>query len=419
MKDSIFNSRIQLSANIIAIYNAFNDKTIFVSKNMIKSDTLTSCTPLLLEKLYKNGFVIDDDYNEIEVYKKYVYDVENDKSIAHLIINPTINCNFKCWYCYEKHTKSVMAVDVIERLNKLVSKIFSEKRKLQISFFGGEPLIYYQQVMLPILENTQKAAEKMHGTYYVNMTTNGYLLNSERIKELKKYNYNGAQITLDGYKDLHDKVRFIAEGKGTYDIIISNIHELAKNEIPVTIRINCTNDNIESIDKIPESFECFTEQEKQQLEFNFQIVWQEGNKDEISTKMNSIVKSFMQKGLYAEKMSFREFCYADKRNACVINYNGDLYKCTAIDFANIKRDGYLSKSGELVWENESLEKRLSSKLKNVSCLSCRILPLCHGGCTKHSLNAQGEYCLYDFNDNLKNQVVLDVIEHNIQISKTK
>lgn len=419
MKDSIFNSKLWLSENILAIYNSLTDKVIVASKNIIDINDLSHSPQQLLQKLASNGFVVEDDYDETSNYIRYVKEIENDTTNAHLIINPTINCNFHCWYCYETHSKSIMTQEIIDRLKKLIARIFSENRRLQISFFGGEPLLYYTKVMLPILEYTKSISEKNNGCFNVNMTTNGYLLTPPRILELKKYNFNGAQITLDGYKDEHDKVRFPKKGVGSYDTIVSHICELATNEVPVTVRINCTEKNINNIHKIIDTFADFPEHCKNKIDFDFHIVWQEERKDNVSSQLNQIVRKFVNHGLNASKMSFRNFCYADKRNAYVVNFNGDLYKCTAIDFDKVKRDGYLSKRGELIWENDSLEKRMASKLKNKRCLICRILPLCHGGCTKHSLSAEEDYCIYNYNDEEMNEVVLDVIEHNIQLGKIK
>lgn len=414
MKYSIFNSTMQLSCDIIAIYNSMSDKTLFLKGNKENLKEIIGSSNTLHQKLYANGFIVDDDADEVADYIKDAKSIENDQATAHLIINPTINCNFRCWYCYEHHTASQMPDTVIRRIEKLTAKIFLEKRKLQISFFGGEPLIYYKQVILPILQNTQKQADAMGGEYFVNMTTNGFLLNPDRVKELMKYHYNGAQITLDGDKEHHDKIRFLPNGDGSYDRITANIAMLAHNRIPVTVRINCTNENIGSLERITDTFKSLSPEAKRFIDFDFQIVWQEHDKPALSRKMNSIVKSFVGHGLNAAKMSFRDFCYADKRNACVINYNGDIYKCTAVDFHKTVRDGYLSDTGELVWENNSLENRLSSKFKNKPCLECRIFPLCHGGCTKHSMNSQTNYCLYDFDDKQIDQVILDAIEHNIQ-----
>ena len=59
-----------------------------------------------------------------------------------------------------------------------------------------------------------------------------------------------------------------------------------------------------------------------------------------------------------------ESCYADKRNSAVINYNGDIYKCTARDFTSENRAGFLNEEGEFVWENNYLERRMDSNSKN-------------------------------------------------------
>uniref|UniRef100_UPI003AF1ACCC radical SAM protein n=1 Tax=Holdemanella sp. TaxID=1971762 RepID=UPI003AF1ACCC len=155
MKDSIFNSKLWLSENILAIYNSLTDKVIVASKNIIDINDLSHSPQQLLQKLASNGFVVEDDYDETSNYIRYVKEIENDTTNAHLIINPTINCNFHCWYCYETHSKSIMTQEIIDRLKKLIARIFSENRRLQISFFGGEPLLYYTKVMLPILEYTK------------------------------------------------------------------------------------------------------------------------------------------------------------------------------------------------------------------------------------------------------------------------
>ena len=55
---------------------------------------------------------------------------------------------------------------------------------------------------------------------------------------------------------------------------------------------------------------------------------------------------------------------ASKRNSAVINYNGDIFKCTARDFTTVQRAGYLSDEGELVWENDYLNRRMNAKFNN-------------------------------------------------------
>ena len=412
MKYSLFNNIVPVSDNLSAIYNALNDMTVFVKKKALKDIDSLTLDSRLFNCLYENGFIINSDVEEFDNYVKYVNLIEDDNKSFHILLNPTIDCNFHCWYCYEKHQKSQMSEDVIGRVKRLISSILKERNTLQLSFFGGEPMLFFKQVIAPLLEYTNAEAKKYGRRYFTNMTTNGYLFNPERIAFLRRYNFNGAQITLDGNKEQHNKIRFPKEGIGSYDRIVANIKELVKNEIPITVRINCSKDNIENITDIVNSFSDLTEKEKSYLNVDLQLVWQEKNREELIGKLDNIAASFDECKIPASKMCFKDFCYADKRNSCLINYNGDVYKCTAVDFENTQRDGYLNEKGEIVWENDSMEKRMASKFKNKLCHSCRILPLCHGGCSKQTLNHESEYCLYA-SDEDKDKVVLDRIEYNI------
>ena len=51
----------------------------------------------------------------------------------------------------------------------------------------------------------------------------------------------------------------------------------------------------------------------------------------------------------------------------VINYNADIYKCTARDFTKQNRARYIDDEGELIWENDYLERRMVSKFQNKPC----------------------------------------------------
>ena len=186
---------------------------------------------------------------------------------------------------------------------------------------------------------------------------------------------------------------------------------MVRAKMTVTLRINCTHENLESILRIPTAFSHFSNEEKSLIRTDLQIVWQEGDQTDLYQRMDKVVEIFNKNDLPTAKMDFRGFCYGDKRNSCVINYNGDLYKCTAVDFHKTLRDGYLSENGDIVWENDSLEKRMASKFTNSLCKTCRILPLCHAGCTKQSLQSK-EYCMHNQSDEEKDSVVKNRILYN-------
>ena len=55
------------------------------------------------------------------------------------------------------------------------------------------------------------------------------------------------------------------------------------------------------------------------------------------------------------------------------------------------------------------------KFKNKPCLTCRLLPICNGGCSQHAMEAleeggRGEYCVYNGDDKLKDDVVKSKID---------
>lgn len=406
---SKYNNLIEVTQSTVALYNALTDKTMFLRKT-----ELEKLSGNIEKKMIAHGFIVPDDCDETTQFIEYAKKIENSKEPFHLIINPTINCNFNCWYCYEKHVSSKMNESTVTKIGKLVENLYQQHDNIQISFFGGEPLLYYKSVMLPILAHIKNYAQNNNKDFSVNMTTNGYLLNEQRITELKLYNFNGAQITLDGNREKHNKIRFLKNGEGSYDIIIRNIKLLAKHEVPVRLRINSTNENIDSLNDVTEDFSDLREETMKNIHIDMHIVWQETHKELLEKKMSNVIGVFKNNQLNATKMNFRNFCYADRRHQCVVHYNGDIYKCTAVDFENTKRDGFLNEKGEIIWEDNSIEKRMNSKFNNKKCFDCKIFPLCHGGCSSYRLNNENG-CIHNYDNESLQKIVKDRIMYNLSM----
>ncbi len=332
-----------------------------------------------------------------------------------------MNCNFKCWYCYETHIKqSKLNDEMIEKINKFIVATANKDaiKYFSLSFFGGEPLLYFKRDVTPIIDCFAKECRTKKTTFHISFTTNGYLVNQEFIDYFKKNDLTcSLQITLDGYKEKHDLVRFVHAKKGSYDEIIHNIKLLVCNRFFVRLRVNYTDKNIEDTYKISEDLTDIPQELKNEfLKFDYHRVWQNEQVDDTSITLDenvAIVRNngFQVSGKYAPN-NVKDSCYADKRNSAVINYNGDLFKCTARDFTTAKRAGYLNELGELIWENDYLNKRMNVKFNNKPCLKCRIMPLCNGGCSQHALEHLGgdDYCVYFGDENEKDKVIKSKIE---------
>src|SRR5690606_8881292 len=125
------------------------------------------------------------------------------------------------------------------------------------------------------------------------------------------------------------------------------IRLLVNNQFFVRLRINYTEKNVDGTYKIAEEFaDIDRERARQYLLFDFHRVWQDDKVDDTSVILDSNVdlirkNGFSVSGNYTPN-AVKDSCYADKRNSAVINYNGDIFKCTARDFTTVQRAGYLN-----------------------------------------------------------------------------
>lgn len=413
------------------MYNSFENKVIFLDpqlKELLEycieenMDELENIHPDFYHYLVETKFLVDENLDEVALVKELSKKVDEDSSTFLLIINPTMNCNFKCWYCYETQVKNSQLEDsVLESINLFITKTLQKEeiKHFSLSFFGGEPLLYFKKKVIPIIDHFLEEMAGKEKTYDIGFTTNGYLINDDFIRYFKEKKLSPSfQITFDGYGKEHDAVRFVSETKGSYNDIVENIKKLLRSKFSVSVRINYTDKNIHNCFKIVDDFaEVPQEMRNSYLVFDFHRVWQNESLDNTSEIVKENTQIMQEKGFKTSvKYSLNKVlgsCYADKRNSAIINYNGDIYKCTARDFLPKNRNGYLSADGDLVWADNYLEERMNSKFHNQPCLSCRILPLCNGACTQQALEhlKKGEdYCIYQYDENEINKVVRTKIE---------
>jgi uncharacterized protein len=221
------------------------------------------------------------------------------------------------------------------------------------------------------------------------------------------------QITLDGYREKHDEVRFVTKTKGSYFTIINNIKKLVENEMFVRLRINYTDENLTNIYKIADDLPIKDKELiKDYLLIDFHRVWQNSKVDDINIIVDKNIERIKEKGFRTKNSTYNSenvkgSCYADKHNSAVVNYNGDIYKCTARDFKTENREGYINENGKIVWENNSFEKRMNAKFHNEPCLTCRLLAICNGCCSQQALEHLGKenFCIYAFDEKEKDKVI--------------
>ena len=399
MKQSKYNCILQDNTGMV-IYNAATDQLVALTPQLANIFNEGKATPEkikaqhaeLYDHLLQKGIFVCDDADETEAYIRKREEYERSSGEYTITINPTLACNMSCWYCYESHKNMpAMSADVKQSVLLLIDKLLADNKlkKLNLSFFGGEPLLYFDKVVVDIINHAKMQCKAFDAKLSIHFTTNAYLLTDSVLKQLEGLDVS-FQITIDGGKQVHDSVRKTKGGEPTYARIVEHIHQTLSRGFSVGVRFNYTAKSIPSFIDVVKDFSHLPQEQKLLVNFTFQRVWQdnEGDARQVEQQVEHIERAFEQAGLFVNnaKSYIVPYCYADGVNTAVVNYNGDLFKCTARDFAPKSKEGTLAADGTLRW-NERLRKRMSIRHGSDTCLLCRIYPICHGGCSQMKLEA--------------------------------
>lgn len=431
MKTSIYNTYLPLGSQAALLYNALSDKYVAL-RAPLPPETIGHLEEIadgaLLKQLTDIGAVVPDGVNEPEQVRELIRTYDHGSDVFQLHINPTLDCNFRCWYCYEDHRAgSRMEGQTVQSVIKLMERVVAERPGLKyfpLSFFGGEPLMGFDNVARPVILALEGLCAGKEIRTSVHFTTNAFLIN-ERMLDFFSTHKASFQITLDGHREFHDKVRRTRAGLGSYDRILYNIRELAKRGCEVLVRVNFTRENMGSIPAIIEDFKAFPPELKGNMRFDLQRVWQDSDRsieEEVTATVAGYQRALREAGLgisiYMAHDAVRNSCYGDKRNYLLVNYDGGVYLCTARDFDDAHRAGTLQEDGTVAWRDNAHECRLAAKFSKPVCHTCRIAPICGGGCCTQALeHPEPDKCIYGYTEEQKDAMVANRFEQLYMVPK--
>jgi len=169
------------------------------------------------ETLYVRGLALDKDGDSASL--EFPAPAESPSVV---VVNITTFCNLRCLYCFancEESRGENMSEPVMRRIIEEMFKMPSGTITFELQ--GGEPLCY-----LDGMEKFIQISEEINKIYGKKVkyrtVTNGTLINDRFIALVKKYNINFG-ISMDGPKELTDKVRVRADGSGAFDDIIAGV----------------------------------------------------------------------------------------------------------------------------------------------------------------------------------------------------
>jgi uncharacterized protein len=189
---------------------------------------------IVLSKFQEKGFSKNSQLKNIEHPQDKVLEFHLKNRIEKITLQVTQNCNLRCGYCsysglynQRSHTKNVMSLDVMKKSVDFAIKRSTGTGRLNIGFYGGEPLLE--------INNMEKLIEYIKENYHgknieYSITTNGTVFNDKNIQFLKDNNFS-VMVSLDGPKELHNMNRVFVNGEGSFDKIMENIRYI-KNTYP-------------------------------------------------------------------------------------------------------------------------------------------------------------------------------------------
>ncbi len=185
----------------------------------------------LVDEIYElkeNGMLFTED-----IYEKSIDAFRNRETVVKaLCLHIAHDCNLKCRYCFaeegEYHgRRALMSYEVGKKALDFLVANSGSRVNLEVDFFGGEPLMNWQ-VVKDLVAYGRSLEEPNHKRFRFTLTTNGVLLNDDIIDFANREMAN-IVLSVDGRKEIHDKMRPLAGGQGSYDLVIPKFKKVAES----------------------------------------------------------------------------------------------------------------------------------------------------------------------------------------------
>lgn len=418
MKKSFYNITYSFDKGYLLFNSLTNSLVILDAEGMEKYDN-DGFEKEELERLFKSGFYVEEDIDEVRyVEYKYLKSVFNNTTPMFRVLTTTA-CNAKCSYCYETGTSiSTMTTDTADHLTDFIIKETQNSKYFSIRWFGGEPLLNWK-IIDYISEGLNRKCKAEHIGY---ITTNGSLWTDELVSRAKdSWNIKHVQISLDGYRDLHNQIKKYQDRKDGFTDTINNIHKLLDNDIRVDIRLNVTKSNAQSmpglIDYLAENFRdnsflnvyaypVFDSDVDKICRTQSEDVIRNSDLNEYFIPIQEHIES---SGWKDNKKSRQKTvsCGAIKNGNYVMNPNGDIFKCTfetkdpSKSIGNV-RSGIKRNATFLRWSVPKYSEK---------CYKCKFLPICQGSCKYQVIHNGVTDCRYT-DDTLRQSLISQVNNNN-------
>ncbi|MDD2994312.1 MAG: thioether cross-link-forming SCIFF peptide maturase [Pygmaiobacter sp.] len=165
-----------------------------------------------------------------DVFENLAYDFKKRSTVVKaLCLHVAHTCNLNCSYCFASQGKyhgerALMSFETGKRALDFLIENSGTRTNLEVDFFGGEPLMNWDVVkQLVAYARTQEPIH--HKKFRFTLTTNGVLIDDDVI-DFTNREMSNVVLSLDGRKEIHDRLRVDYAGNGSYDRIVPKFQKL-------------------------------------------------------------------------------------------------------------------------------------------------------------------------------------------------
>ena len=348
----------------------------------------------LISDMKISGSIVEDDIDELERLEFFRNVAKYDMTKLGMTIAPTLDCNFRCKYCFETHPKGLMSEEIQAALIKFVEEKLTAAKSFSVTWYGGEPLLA-KNIIYGLSEKFLALCEKSNIEYDAFIITNASLMDDDDVKNFLKYKIGGAQITIDGPKEIHDSRRKNITNESTFDKLVDRVNALLNENLTVIVRINIDKENINRVDELLETLrEKIDKFADLKIDFGQVSPFTDICKSIESDCYNNEQYADIMLPLYAKVEAFgfsvnkmavypsprTNFCCSDYANSFVVDNRGEIYRCWN-HVGNAKKSCGNVKN----FDADNLGKNYLSAIqwnpiRHAKCRECKYLPICMGGC---------------------------------------
>ena len=332
--------------------------------------------------------------------------------VKALCLHLAHDCNLRCQYCFASTGdfgtgRKLMPVETGKKAIDFLLEQSGDRKNLELDFFGGEPLMNFDAVK-EIVKYARSREAEAGKRFRFTITTNGVLLDDDKIAFINQEMSN-VVLSVDGRKEVHDRMRPAVNGKGSYDVILPKFKKLVENrsrDKDWYVRGTFTKYNLDFSEDVFSLYEQGFDQisvEPVVADPKYPYALTEADIPAISAEYERLAQRLLENDRQGKHFNFFHFmidldqgpCAVKRLRGCgcgneyvAVTPDGDIYPCHQFVGNEAYKMGNLE---EGTFDTGMKERFAQTHIYNKpSCRECWARFYCSGGCNANNYQYMGD-----------------------------